>query len=102
MSDAKTRVGFIGLGLMGNAATARLVDCGYQVTGYDIDKSKIDAVANHGVVPAASPAEVAAASDVVITCLVDTKAVEAVALGETGVVQVDGTGKVHCTCITDA
>ena len=94
MSDGKARVGFIGLGLMGHAATARLVDCGYAVTGYDVDTAKIDAAAKHGVSAATSPADVAAASDVVIPGVVDTKAVEEVALGPNGVAQADGDGKV--------
>lgn len=94
MSDAKARVGFVGLGLMGSAATARLVECGHTVTGFDIDPAKVDAVAAHGVAGAKSPAEVAAASDVIITCVVDTKAVQDVALGPGGVAEADGAGKV--------
>ncbi len=94
MSGEKARVGFIGLGLMGHAATARLVECGHAVTGYDIDVAKIAAAEKNGVAPAASPAAVAGASDVIITCVVDTNAVRDVALGKGGVAEADGAGKV--------
>ena len=38
---SKPRIGFIGLGLMGQAFTAHLVESGYQVTGFDIDAAKV-------------------------------------------------------------
>lgn len=85
MTTDKPRLGFIGLGLMGQAFTARLTDCGYQVTGYDIDTAKVEAATRHGVIAAASPAEVAAASDIVLVCVISTDAVRQVVLGDDGI-----------------
>mgnify|MGYP002527041239 CR=1 FL=1 len=71
---SKPKLGFLGLGLMGSQMTKRLIKNGYQVTGFDPDPDKmIGAVAN-GVIAAASPAEVARASDIVQACVINTPA----------------------------
>lgn len=88
------KIGFIGLGLMGHAATRALVERGHAVVGYDILADKIDAARAHGVAPAASPAEVASKSDVVMVSVTSTDAVRAVVLGDGGVATADGAGKV--------
>ncbi len=101
---AKPRVGFIGLGLMGQAFTARLVDCGYQVTGYDIDAAKIKTAGAHGVAPAASSAEVTAASDIVLVCVISTDAVEEAVFGAGGIAEAASGSKVlvdHSTTVVD-
>lgn len=64
MSDM--RIGFVGLGLMGSKMTARLVEAGFAVTGYDIDPDKVAAARAKGIAPAASPAELAGMSDLVL------------------------------------
>ena len=64
MADGKGRIGFIGLGLMGQAFTRRLVACGYR--GHRLrcrSRTRSRAAAAHGVRPAGSAAEVARASD---------------------------------------
>ena len=88
------RIGFIGLGLMGQAFTKRLVESGFPVTGYDIVADKIAQAAKHGVKPAASPAEVARTSDMVLVCVTSTHAVEEAVLGRGGIAEVRGDGKV--------
>jgi len=85
MSDGKQRIGFIGLGLMGQAFTRRLVERGYPVTGYDVVADKIRAAEAHGVRPAASPTEVAQASEVVLICVTSTRDVEQVLFGAGGI-----------------
>ncbi len=72
-------VGFIGLGLMGEGFTRRLIETGRHVIGYDVDAAKVEAATRWGVAPAASPGEAARAADVVLVCVVNTAAVEAVA-----------------------
>ena len=91
---ANPRIGFIGLGLMGQAFTRRLVECGFAVTGYDIVPEKVQHAAKHGVKPAASPAEAARASDIVLVCVTSTHAVEEAVLGKGGVAEIRGDGKV--------
>ena len=98
----KPNLGFIGLGLMGQALTAHLTDCGYQVTGYDIDQAKVEQAAAHGVKPAASSAEVTQASDIVLMCVISTDAVEEAVFGAAGVAEGGAAGKVlvdHSTTI---
>ncbi|MEM8686750.1 MAG: NAD(P)-dependent oxidoreductase, partial [Pseudomonadota bacterium] len=98
----KPKLGFIGLGLMGQALTAHLTECGYTVTGYDIDRNKVDAAAGHGVAAAASSAEVTEASDIILMCVISTDAVDAAVFGEGGVAAGGASGKVlvdHSTTI---
>lgn len=82
-----SRIGFIGLGLMGQAFTKRLTACGYEVTGYDVVAEKIDRAAAHGVKQAESAAAVTAASDVVLVCVMPTDAVVSAVLGPGGVAE---------------
>lgn len=67
------RIGFIGLGIMGAPMARNLVAAGYEVTTHNRSPRTID-----GARSAGSPAEVAAASEVVITMLPDSPDVEAV------------------------
>ena len=85
MTDSKLRLGFIGLGLMGQGFTQRLIDCGYEVTGFDLEPAKIDQAARHGVKAASSPAEVAAASNVVLMCITSTRHVKDAVFGDNGI-----------------
>ncbi len=91
--SGKPRIGFVGLGLMGQACTAHLVECGYAVTGYDLDPAKVNAASGHGVTAASSPAAVATDSDIVLICVIDTAAVENVLFGENGIAAAQGPGK---------
>lgn len=105
MSETKPKIGFIGLGLMGQAFTTRLVECGYPVTGYDIDAEKIAKAGAHGVAGAESSAAVTAASDIVLMCVIATDAVEAAVLGPGGVVETATSDKIlvdHSTTIVGA
>ena len=101
---SKPKIGFIGLGLMGQAFTARLVDCGYEVTGFDIDPAKVAKAGEHGVQPAASSAQVTAASEIILVCVISTDAVEQAVFGEGGVAEAGSHDKVlvdHSTTIVD-
>jgi 3-hydroxyisobutyrate dehydrogenase len=79
-------IGFVGLGLMGEGFTRRLIETGHGVTGFDVDAAKMKAAAQWGVKPVKSAAEVAGTCDVILVCVIDTKAVEDVCLGANGVV----------------
>ena len=100
-----TAVGFIGLGLMGEGFTRRLIEKGHAVTGFDIDATRLQAAASWGVQPASSAAEVAQTCDIVLICVINTAAVEDATLGPRGVASVDIAGKVvvdHSTTDLDA
>src|SRR5262245_37736305 len=84
-------IGFIGLGLMGQGFTRRLGEKGYRVVGFDADEGKTRAAAEWGLAPANSAAEVAEAADVILVCVINTAAVEDVALGSRGLIAATGT-----------
>jgi len=79
-----TMVGFVGLGLMGQGFTRRLVEKSYRVVGFDVDERKTSTAAEWGVTPATSAAEVAEAADTILVSVINTAAVEDVALGPRG------------------
>ena len=80
-----TRVGFIGLGIMGAGMSRNLLGAGFELTVHNRTPEKMRPLAEAGAATASSPAELAAASDVVITCVSDTPDVEEVLLGDAGV-----------------
>jgi 3-hydroxyisobutyrate dehydrogenase len=77
------RVGFIGLGNIGLPMAKRLVAAGLETTVYDVVSERAAQVA--GARAAASPREVAAASDVVGLCVRDDADVRAAMRGDAGV-----------------
>ena len=80
------RIGFVGLGIMGSRMAANLRRAGYELTVYNRTRERAEAWAGeHGGTVAATPAEVGAASDVVVTMVVDGAQVTEVVLGEQGV-----------------
>jgi 3-hydroxyisobutyrate dehydrogenase len=94
MADAKGTVGFVGLGLMGQAFTRRLVGCGYAVTGYDIVADKVRRAGAHGVAGAASAAEVAEQAAVVHVCVMSLDDLESAVFGRNGIAAGGAAGKV--------
>jgi len=80
-----TRVGFVGLGTMGGAMAANVAREGFGVTAWNRTRARGEALAELGVTLAASPAGVAAASDLVVSIVSDTPDVEAVLFGPDGV-----------------
>ncbi|MFO1106039.1 MAG: NAD(P)-dependent oxidoreductase [Amaricoccus sp.] len=86
MSPTTPALGFIGLGAMGEPMAARLAAAGYALTVTDADAARTARVAEAtGATAAATPAAVAAASDILVTMLPSSAIVEAVLAGETGV-----------------
>ncbi len=85
MKDGNPRIGFIGLGIMGRPMAENLLAAGFSLTVHNRTRSKEKPLADAGAKVAASAAEVAAESDVVITMVPDTPDVEATLLGPKGV-----------------
>lgn len=79
------RVGFIGLGFQGKPLARNIVDAGHALTVYDVRRPPLDELAAAGAKVATSCAEVAAASDVIILCVVDDQQVMDVLGGPDGV-----------------
>jgi len=80
------RVGFIGLGDMGQGIIPRLLAAGHQVTGWNRTPVKAEPLLAIGMKWAGSPRQVAEISEIVLSIVTDSRAVEAVALGEEGVI----------------
>jgi 3-hydroxyisobutyrate dehydrogenase-like beta-hydroxyacid dehydrogenase len=78
-------LGFIGLGLMGQAFTRRLVEAGYRVTGYDRVVDKVVRAAAHGIRAAGSAAEVARTSRIAHVCVMTRDDLEAAVFGPEGI-----------------
>jgi 3-hydroxyisobutyrate dehydrogenase len=105
MIDTKPRIGFIGLGLMGQAFTRRLTDLGYSVIGYDVVPAQIEIAVQHGVKPAGSPAEVAAGSDVIQFSVNSMENLEQAVYGEGGILSAGRSDQIlldHSTVPADA
>ena len=101
----KPTIGFIGLGLMGQAFTKRLVERGYAVSGFDIAAEKVEQATRHGVKAATSSADVTDKSDIILMCVVSTDAVHEAVFGPGGVVESASADKVlvdHSTTIVDS
>jgi 3-hydroxyisobutyrate dehydrogenase-like beta-hydroxyacid dehydrogenase len=87
------RVGFIGLGIMGSRMAANVRAAGFELTVWSRTAEKARQwAADHGAAFADGPADVARASDVVITMVVDGPQVEAVLLGPEGAAEGAGQG----------
>ncbi len=87
------QIGVAGLGAMGGAIAARLMEVGHQVTVWNRTAAKCKPLADAGAKVVDSPAAVAAASEAVITILTDGAAIEAVYHGPSGLLSGDVTGK---------
>ncbi|MDH5188421.1 MAG: NAD(P)-dependent oxidoreductase, partial [Rhodospirillaceae bacterium] len=82
-----TTVGFIGLGLMGKPMARNLHKAGAEMVIYNRTISVAEELALEGMSIATSPLEVVDRADIVILMLADTPAVQAVLLGEFGVIE---------------
>jgi 3-hydroxyisobutyrate dehydrogenase-like beta-hydroxyacid dehydrogenase len=81
----KTSVGLIGLGLMGRPMAANILKAGHDLTVWNRTASRADELVAAGAKRAATPRELASASDVVLTIVSDPPALESVLWGDTGV-----------------
>ena len=79
------KVGFIGLGNMGNPMAASLLRAGHALRVHDLEQEKADNLLDAGASWASSPREAASDADAVLTSLPGPAAVEKVVLGEDGV-----------------
>ena len=76
------KVGFIGLGSQGGPMARRIVDAGYETTLWARRPATLEPFADTPAILAASPAELAAASDLVCLCVVGDTDIEEITSGE--------------------
>jgi 3-hydroxyisobutyrate dehydrogenase-like beta-hydroxyacid dehydrogenase len=93
-----TKVGIVGLGIMGGAYARNLRAKGFEVVGYDVDRTRMEALAEVGVEAASSPADVARRTDRLITSLPNPEALMAAAAGPGGIVEAGRPVVVADTC----
>jgi 3-hydroxyisobutyrate dehydrogenase len=79
-------IAFIGMGTMGAPMAKNLLKAGFDVTVHNRTREKEEPVAAEGAKRAASPRAAASAAEIVIVCVSDTPDVEAVILGDDGVI----------------
>ncbi len=82
-----TRVGFIGLGIMGKPMALNLLEAGFALTVYSRSRAPVDSLVARGATAAPSPRAVAEASELVVTMVTDSQAVEDVVLGTRGIAE---------------
>ena len=91
----KLKVGFLGLGRMGQGMARRILDDGHDIVIYDVVRSQTAALAAAGVRVASAVAEAAEGRDIVITMLAEDAVLNDVALGAAGIRSTLPAGSIH-------
>ncbi len=87
------RIGIAGTGRMGAAIAQRLMGLGHEMTVWNRTAEKTRPLAAAGAKVAATPSQLAAASETVITILTDAAAIDAAYLGSEGLLSASVSGK---------
>nr|WP_163501511.1 2-hydroxy-3-oxopropionate reductase [Halomonas socia] len=82
-----SKIGFIGLGIMGRPMAGHLLDAGHQIVSVEHTSPLPQELADKGATVAANPKAVAEQAEVIITMVPDTPDVELVLFGEGGVIE---------------
>jgi 3-hydroxyisobutyrate dehydrogenase len=98
----KGTVGVVGVGNMGSAMAARLLDAGWTVRVRDIDAARVQALAVGGAVACDSPAEAARGTAALIVCVVDAQQAGQVLFGPQGAAAAMAPGRAVLLCPTIA
>jgi 3-hydroxyisobutyrate dehydrogenase len=101
MNEQKTRIGIIGVGLMGHGIATNIVKHGYGLTLLDHPGNQpVDDLLAAGAMAATTPRAVAEKSDVIILCVTGTPQVEDVLFSPDGVIAGLARGAVVIDCST--
>ncbi len=92
-----TRVGVIGLGIIGKPIAARLLNAGFHVAVYDVCSEPVAELKAAGATACASSAEVAAHSELIISLVSDTPQTDEVVSGRNGILTALRPGAVFAT-----
>jgi 3-hydroxyisobutyrate dehydrogenase len=102
---AQSRLGFIGIGIMGKAMTLRLLERGWSVAVWNLTPDRYERVVPAGARAVPSPQAVVESSEITLLCVLDAKAVESCVFGEHGIASAKAGGKIlvdHSTINPDA
>lgn len=94
------KIGFIGLGIMGQGMARNLLKADFPLTVWNRTASKMEPLMAAGAQVGRDPADVAVQSDIIITCVSDTPDVETVILGENGLIKTVRAGSLVIDCST--
>jgi 3-hydroxyisobutyrate dehydrogenase len=94
------RIGFAGLGTMGAAMAANLLKAGAPLTVWNRSAGRAAELVAGGAVEAASAAELAGSSDVIVVCVSDTPDVASVLFGPAGIAETARPGSLVVDCST--
>jgi 3-hydroxyisobutyrate dehydrogenase len=89
-----TKIGWIGLGLMGNPMSQQLIKAGYPLTVYNRSKDKEATLKEQGADTAATPKQLLQQSDVVIIMVTDDKAIREIFTDADGLLSAGVTEKI--------
>ena len=89
------KLGFVGLGSMGGRIGKRLLDSGYQVSGYNRTQAKTESLIEAGMQWKNSPREVSEAADITFSMVTDTAALTSITDGEDGILAGLSAGKIY-------
>src|SRR6202158_6269132 len=89
-----TKLGFVGLGVMGGQMVSRLLDKGHVVTGYNRTRSKAQWLIDKGMKWADSPRAVSAAADVTFAMVTNSAAITSITEGPDGILSGLSAGKI--------
>ena len=95
-------IGFIGLGNMGGGMAANVLRAGYDLTVHDLRREAATPLLESGASWADTPAELAAGCDIVLTSLPGPREVEAITLGEGGILEGSTSGSVYIDLSTSS
>lgn len=88
----RPKIGFIGLGTMGQPTAIHLIEAGYDLIVNDLRDDPVAELVGHGAVAAETPAQLARDADIFVTLLPEGAHLKAVALGDDGLIEGAGEG----------
>src|SRR5450432_111764 len=96
------KIGWIGLGNMGNPMSQRLIKAGYPVTVYNRNKAKEDALKLMGASVASSPRLLMEHMDVIMIMVTDDQAIREIFTGNNGLLEAKTNGKIIINMSTES
>ena len=94
------KIGFLGLGKMGEPMAKRLIAAGHELSVWNRTEGRTKPLIHEGAIAAATPAEAELGADAVITMLFDDEANEEVLFGPNGLMDAMSPGMLHIACST--
>lgn len=92
------KIGFVGLGIMGQSMAKNLMKAGFAVQVWNRTQSRMDVLVAAGATAADSPSALAVNCEIIVVCVSDSKDVENVVLGPEGILEGAQPGSLVIDC----